>query len=127
TLGQLTAEWTHLHQARHTQQHVRRWAHTHTILAGCTRIGDILDMIDASSRPTTDQILAALLDIHQHGERLAGRILLQAMLPALTRRARRCRMPDDIDSHDARIQYTITAFWAVITGLAARQNLASRM
>lgn len=126
-LGQLTAEWTQLHHLAETADRVAQWARTHPCMAGCARLGDILDTIDTASPADADQILAALLQTHHTDDQLAGRVLLHAMLPALTRRARRCRMPREIDNHEARLQLTITTFWTVIARLGATQNLASRM
>ena len=58
---------------------------------------------------------------------LAGRVLLQAMLPALNRLARRARMPGHIDTTEARYQYTLGTFWLTLASTRATRKLASRL
>lgn len=107
---QLAAEWQQLHLSPAAGAQVGRWGHT--VLAGLQQPGDVLDAIDATEDP--DEILAALLELHQADDPIAGRVLLQAMLPALMNRAWRCRMPREDDTFDARPQVAVTAFWTVI-------------
>lgn len=52
-------------------------------LAGAERLDDVLALIAAAPDP----VLIALLRLHQRGDELAGRVVLQAMLGALVRRA----------------------------------------
>src|SRR5699024_2265078 len=57
----------------------------------------------------------------------AGRVLLQAMLPALNRLARRASVPGHIDTTEARHQYTHGTFWLTLATTRAKRKLASRL
>lgn len=81
----LLAEWVTLQNLPSTRLQLRRWARTHPILTGYTTPGDLIDAIDAADQDIAEQHLIALVRVHQTGNQLAGRILLQAMLPALHR------------------------------------------
>lgn len=81
----LLAEWVTLQDLPSTRLQLRRWARTQPVLTGYTTPGDLVDAIDAAPQDVAEQHLIALVRIYQDGNQLAGRILLQAMLPALHR------------------------------------------
>ncbi|SDS73915.1 RNA polymerase sigma factor [Microlunatus soli] len=98
----LNAEWSELdgnHRlAGYGRAEVGRWAADHPALVGCGSAGDVLQAI----RDRPDEVLAALIAVHQEGTRhnrvgssgrpageLAGRIVLQTMLGKLVTMARR--------------------------------------
>lgn len=120
---QLAAEWQELHHSPAAASHVRSWGHT--ALAQAQQPGDVLDAIDETENP--DLILGALLELHQATDPIAGRVLLQAMLPALMNRAWRCRMPREDDTYDARTQAAVTAFWTVIGRVKPTAKIAEAL
>lgn len=82
---QLTQEWATLHALTSTGATVRRWGRLEPALTGFTRPGDIVDAIDAAAPERKDELLLALVRLFQRGQQLAGRTVLQAMLPKLVR------------------------------------------
>lgn len=120
---QLSTEWQQLHGSTAASAQLTQWGHT--ALAELERPGDVLDRIDASDN--TDEILGELVRLHQAGDPLAGRVLLQAMLPALITRARRCRLPREVDDFEARVQVAVTAFWSTISRLRTGPRVCQRL
>ena len=120
---QLAVEWQQLHGSPDAGSQMRRWGHT--VLAGLQRPGDVLDAIDATTNP--DEILAALLELHQADDPIAGRVLLQAMLPAVLDRAYHCRVQREDDTYDARPQAALAAFWTVIGRASCRTKVAANL
>lgn len=115
---QLTQEWAELHAQTSTAGIVRRWGRAEPALAGFTRPGEILDAIDAGDPPVKDELLLALLRLFQDGHQLAGRTVLQAMLPKLTKTATATN-PTLCTSMNAwdedRRHITVAEFWDVMT------------
>lgn len=119
-LQQLTQEWAALHAQPSTTRIVRRWARDEHVLTGLTRPGDIVDAIDAGDYARTNELLLALIRLFQNGQQLAGRTVLQAMLPKLTRMASAAR-DDKVspigaghDSHEDGRHIVIAEFWDVM-------------
>ncbi len=121
-LQQLCQEWTELHASETAAATLARWADTYPALAGLDSPGAITDRIDEADRATKDQIMLALLAAFHDGDQVAGRILLQAMLPGLTHLTRRIRVPRGTH-HDETLQRTLTEFWCVIS---SQENLPPR-
>ncbi|MTG89425.1 hypothetical protein GJV82_10780 [Cellulosimicrobium sp. BIT-GX5] len=99
---------------------MRRWARDEHALTGLTRPGDIVDAIDAGNYTRTNELLLALIRLFQNGQQLAGRTVLQAMLPKLTRMANAAR-DDKVspigaghDSHEDGRHIVIAEFWDVM-------------
>lgn len=115
--AQLTKEWADLHTLPSTAATLRRWARTETILAGYRRPGDIVDAIDQADYDRTDELLLALIRLFQSGQQLAGRVVLQALLPKLAKTsshaANLCTSSADTWAEDRR-HLTIAEFWAVL-------------
>jgi hypothetical protein len=130
-LRQLCQEWVDLNASPDANAAVSRWGHGQPALAGMHSPGAVVDLIDDSPQPVTDRILRALLQLLHGGDQLAGRVLLQAMLPCLTNMARRCRPPRDVSGPDEQLQRAVTEFWSVIArprplprrGIAGRLQL----
>lgn len=114
--GALTTEWVDINSSRSPALTVQRWATNHPVLAGCTRPADIVDAVEAAAADRQDALLLTLLQLTQDGEELAGRILLQQMLPRLARLHRRIKTSGSADySQQADRQHIIVAtFWEVI-------------
>lgn len=116
---QLTQEWAELHAQTSTASIVRRWGRAEPALAGFTRPGDILDAIDEGDPPVKDELLLALVRLFQSGQQLAGRTVLQAMLPKLTKTATAtnpalCTSALNTWDEDRR-HITVAEFWDVMT------------
>lgn len=115
---QLTLEWAHLHRRPATAATVQRWARTEPDLAGMTRPGDVVDAIDAADNARKNAILLALLRLMRADNELAGRTLLQAMLPGLARLAARTvvkHLNGDPDAAESMRQLVLEEFWEVAT------------
>ncbi|MFW6600069.1 RNA polymerase sigma factor [Propionibacteriaceae bacterium Y2011] len=64
---------------------VERWGRRHPVVAGCRSLSDVLGVI----RLRPDAALGALLTLDREGCRLAGRVVVQTMLPKMVAMARR--------------------------------------
>lgn len=80
---QLIGEWADLHSLPSTSLQVKRWGRIEPVLAGYRWPGEIVDAIDAASGDTEDALLLALIRLFQSGQQLAGRTLVQSLLPKL--------------------------------------------
>lgn len=123
----LVADWVQLNRCPTAGSTVATWAHQIPPFARLTTVGGIVDTLADADATTGDHILAELVGRYQGGDQLAGRVTLQAMLPALNRLARRARMPADIDTIEARSHHTISTFWLVLATTRATRCLASRL
>lgn len=110
--GQLVADWLHIHALTASATAIRRWARRHPALAGLARPGDVVDAIDAADPDAKDVLLLALISEFQRGQQLAGRIVLQAMLPKLLRIAR--STASSVSWEEDRRHITIAAMWEVL-------------
>lgn len=106
----LLAEWVTLQRLPSTTIQLRRWARTQPILTGYTTPGDLIDAIDAAPQDVAEQHLIALVRIYQAGNQLAGRIVLQAMLPAINRIVANRSIDDQ--------QSVLAEFWIVLSTIA---------
>lgn len=114
---QLTLEWVHLHTRPATSTTVKQWASAEPALAGFTRPGDVVDTIDAADDASKSAILLALLRLVAADDQLAGRTLVQAMLPGLATLAARtaAKHPTgDPDSPESIRQMVLEEFWEVV-------------
>lgn len=125
---QLTQEWAGLHMTPSTMTTVRRWARRETALADFSRLGEIVDAIDAGSYARTNEILLALIRLFQNGHQLAGRVVLQALLPKLTKTAAyaggMCTSSVDTWAEDRR-HITIAEFWDVMADYPVDRRTSS--
>ena len=116
---QMTTEWADLHQLAATLTIVRRWGRVEPALAEFASPGEIVDAIDTGDPETKDELLIALVRLFQNGQQLAGRTVLQALLPKLARMAGHTSFAlstasDDTWAEDRRC-ITIAEFWDVLT------------
>lgn len=81
--GLLIDEWIELNSDPQAQQTISRLTKIEPTLSGHTRPCDIVDAIDEAPNPRKEEMFAALLRLFQSGHQLAGRILLQQMLPRI--------------------------------------------
>ncbi len=112
---QLLQEWVDLNALTSSATTVRRWGRLETALAGHARPGDLVDAIDAAAAAQTDAMLLALIRLFQAGHQLAGRVVLQTMLPKLIRITLRTS-PTSTDNAwtEDRHHITIAEFWDVL-------------
>lgn len=121
----LAREWATLQTLASSRTRLRQWGRRYPLLAGCDRPGDVVDLIDRSSLDDKDAILHALLTQFQAGQQLAGRIVLQAMLPKLvgiaTAHLRRSAAVGALELDDAHGE-VIGEFWTVMSDLPLRRT-----
>lgn len=114
---QLTQEWAGLHTMPSTGATVRRWGRKERALAGFGWPGEIVDAIDAAGHDRTNELLLALIRLFQRGHQLAGRVVLQALLPKLAKTAGHaggmCTSGSDTWAEDRR-HITLAEFWDVL-------------
>lgn len=114
---QLTQEWAGLHTTPSTPTTIRRWGRAEPALAGFSLPGEIVDAIDAAGHDRTNELLLALIKLFQSGHQLAGRVVLQALLPKLAKTANHaggmCTSGSDTWAEDRR-HITIAEFWDVM-------------
>lgn len=116
----LAQEWIELNQSAGIPTLMRRWARTEPALTGMRSPAHIVDTIDAGDYDTKDRLLAALIRLHHAGQQLAGRIVLQCMLPAISNTARqlgRRRNPTQsvrFDAWEEHRHHAVSAFWDVL-------------
>ncbi|MDP9219133.1 MAG: hypothetical protein M3P23_01160 [Actinomycetota bacterium] len=113
--SQICDEWARLCGLSSAAHNLRRWAAAEPVLAGVASLGDLLGRIDAGDGDEADRVLLALLRLAQGGQQLAGRVVLQAMLPKLARMTRTLRPSsnDDRWAEDRR-HIAVATFWEVI-------------
>lgn len=112
-LRQLCEEWVELNHSPAASAAAQGWC-SRSGLNGQT-VGAIIDGIDRAPAPAKDSAIQALRGMHLAGDRIAGRVLLQAMLPGLVGLARRGRAPRSETSFDDQVQRAVTEFWGVIS------------
>jgi hypothetical protein len=98
-VADLDREWAHLRTSRRALRTARAWTDDlpdHPLAALVAHIADLDDLLVATQRRgraerTDDVVLLALVELSQRGDELAGRVVLQHLLPALIGRSRRYR------------------------------------
>jgi hypothetical protein len=121
---ELTREWADLHDLPSTTTTVRRWARREPQLSGYTTPGDIVDAIDEATKAGKDELLLALIRLFQSGHQLAGRTVLQAMLPKLARTASYAPAETATTLEDAR-HITLAEFWDVLANYPTNRRPTS--
>lgn len=111
---QLCQEWVGLNTSQTIRDTVERWAAIHSAMHGLDSPAAITDRIDRAGSREADILIGLLLSLFHDGEQLAGRILLQQLLPGLTVHVRRV-MPPRGTAYDEVLQQAIVEFWTVIT------------
>ena len=119
----LVEEWVHLNAPASSAATVRRWGQLEGCLAGLDRPADVVDAIDAAGGAAEDGMLLALVRLTHRGQQLAGRVVLQVMLPKLGRMTLRTSgtSTDNAWTEDRR-HIAVAEFWDVL----ARYPVARR-
>lgn len=89
---QLLLEWRQIAHSPATAAVLNGWAQAHPALAGHSNLAALVDHVDQADDIETDEILGALVRLDQQGQDLAGRVVLQLMLPALTKLSHKCTL-----------------------------------
>lgn len=112
---QLIQEWVHLNAIHSSTVVAARWGRLEPVLAGYARPADIVDAVDGATRDEQDAMLLGLIRLTQAGHQLAGRVVLQLMLPKLGRMTNRtgATTSDNAWSEDRR-HIAVAEFWDVI-------------
>lgn len=126
--GHLNSEWAHLATAPTNTAQFRSWGAQHPALHAVTSLHDLPRHV--SQIQDTDPILNALLQLHQAGEQLAGRALVQIMLGKLIGITHSARL--DANTHDGtvfetRAAVTVAAFWEICSTHPAGRGVASAL
>lgn len=79
----MDVEWEALQEDERAAGACRRWSARAPVLTGCARPADVLDRVGAAP----DAVLGHLLAEAAAGDPLAGRVVLQALLPKVVRMA----------------------------------------
>ncbi len=112
----LAHEWIRLNADPATSAVIRRWARSHQVFEGAECPADIVKLIDQGKPDVRDRFLVGLIELFHAGQQLAGRILLQAMLPKLSAFAFRSSVTSRVDNRrDERLQLVLCEFWEVLT------------
>lgn len=82
-LCRMDAEWAALQEDERASDACRRWAASASALTGCASPADVLARVAAAP----DVVLGHLIAQSAGGDRLAGRVVLQALLPKVVRMA----------------------------------------
>jgi len=114
--GQLIDEWARLCQLPSTARQLARWGATEDALAGFTSLQELVTGIDEGTREEDDAWLGALIRLAQTGQTMAGRTVLQAMLPKLTRFAHTTRPTSESTEPEDHRHVIVATFWTVLAG-----------
>lgn len=114
----LDTEWSQLRSARRSLRHARGWADgdpahpLSRLVAGATDLGDVIAATHRGATPagSDDVILLRLVELARHDE-LAGRLVIQRLLPGLINQATSFR--DHRDGIDP-LEVIVPAAWLAI-------------
>lgn len=113
--SRLNAEWRELSTAPSTSSALAGWAATCPALAEMRSLPELLRQISRTEPARRDPILLGLLALAQDGDRLAGRVVLQVMLPKAVRVAMSVvRRPDIAGDREEAYATAVAALWQVI-------------
>ncbi|GAA4758250.1 hypothetical protein GCM10023328_47480 [Modestobacter marinus] len=113
--GQLIDEWARLCQLPSTARQLRRWSTTEDALVGFTSLQQLVTAIDEGTREEDDIWLGALIRLAQSGQTMAGRTVLQAMLPKLTRFSHTTRPTRECTEPEDHRHVIVASFWTVLS------------
>jgi hypothetical protein len=111
---QLDEEWQHLRQHRRSIATVRSWGKyvEEDIATTFAAVGDLEELVALTQRSSSllgDRLLLAMIDHAQH-DQLAGRIVVQRLLPGLISAAVKYRFQSDDDPAEV----AVGALWIAI-------------
>jgi len=113
--SRLNDEWHRLCLAPDSTAVLDGWGRSHPGLAGCGSLPELLSRVCGGEGPSRDRVLLELLALSRQGDRLAGRVVLQAMLPKAVRLAMTVvRRPDVLGDQEEALARAVAALWQVI-------------
>lgn len=120
--SRLNREWALLCDSAAGRRAVRAWAIPSRHRPALGELGDVdglnpavqLLQSAAVSPRTRDAILVGLLERAQDGDQLAGRVVLQTMLPGAVRIAQAITRRPDVGDRDEAFALVLAALWQVI-------------
>lgn len=113
--SRLNAEWRSLCDAPATAAVVGSWTSGRQALTGLDSLDEVLRRITDGDLACRDGVLLALLELARAGDRLAGRVVLQAMLPKAVRVAMSvARRPDLLGDREEAQARAVAALWQAI-------------
>lgn len=113
--SRLNAEWRALSTAPSAGSALSRWAAAYPALAEAGSLSELLRQISRAEPVRRDPVLLALLALAQDGDRLAGRVVLQVMLPKAVRVAMSVVRRADVGGDREEAYATaVAALWQVI-------------
>jgi len=121
--SRLNREWALLCDSAAGRRAVRDWAAPGRDRAALTDLADVdglhatVQLLQSAevTKSGRDRVLVGLLERAQYGDRLAGRVVLQTMLPAAVRLARAITSrPDVLGDQDEAFALVLAALWQVI-------------
>jgi len=121
--SRLNVEWRALCDAPATAAVVGGWTSGRPTLAGLDTLDGVLRRITEGKPVDRDGVLLAMLELARDGDRLASRVVLQAMLPKAVRIAMSVvRRPDVLGDREEAQARAVAALWQAIATypLAAR-------
>lgn len=122
---QLLLEWRQIAHSPTTAAVLNGWAQASPALAGHSDLAALVDHVDQADDTETDEILGALVRLDQQGQDLAGRVVLQLMLPALTKLSHKCTL--DVVTPEDRWQLLLLTFLATVRHTTAQRRFAGRL
>lgn len=122
--SQLITEWVHLCSTPSSPAQIRRWARHELVLEPYSTPEAILAAIDAGSPADKDALLLALIRLSHAGQRLAGRVVLQAMLPKLAKISHYGETGISSTSTwaEERRHVTLAEFWEVLASYPVQRR-----
>ena len=112
-LAALVREWVDLCSRPATARTVQRWSRLQPTLEGADSLGELVDAIDRADYSAKDAAISTLLLIHQEGSTLAGRALLQLLLPQLANVGSRVHRQSS-EAGDDGDHLAVATFWDVL-------------
>jgi hypothetical protein len=113
--SRLNREWRELATAPAAAAALSRWAAADPALAEAGSLEALVRQISRAEPARRDPMLLALLALAQDGDRLAGRVVLQVMLPKAVRVAMSIvRRPDVGGDREEAYATAVAALWQVI-------------
>lgn len=118
-LRRMDAEWAALQEDETAAGDCRRWSRASAALHGCGSPDDVLGRVAAAP----DAVLGHLLAEAADGDRLAGRVVLQALLPKVVRMASVDRVAE-VDDYVAAMCCAVAAYPLARRPVSVAANLA---
>ena len=114
-VGRLNLEWARLSVAPESMAAVAGWGATSPALSDANSLEGVLSRVWQADVAARDEVLLALLQLSQEGDRLAGRTVLQAMLGKAVRVAAcAADRPDVRGDQEEALACAVGSLWVVI-------------